>query len=103
MKSLPNQIRVRSPDVPDSVVMDWILVILDDYKKHDWDDAMIKVDQGFERAGMVLQARQAESCLYKLVDQGKVVEEWKGDWATLRRVRQPVKPVADQLQLFDEQ
>lgn len=85
---------------PDSVVESYILQVLDDYQKHDWDEAMIAAMEGFDKLGMCLGARQLEKCLHNLISKGEVVEKWSGDWATLRRVKLPSKSIRDDRRLF---
>lgn len=91
---------VSEQQAKDSEVEAYILQVLDDFKEHDWDEAMIEVDEGFEKAGMRLYERQSETCLYGLVRRGDVVENWDGDFATLKRVK--LKPATkEQPRLFE--
>lgn len=76
---------------PDSVVESYILQVLDDFRPHDWDDAMIAVSNGFAKAKIPLGIRQSEHCLEKLIARGEVIEKWVGEFATLRRVRIQLK------------
>lgn len=70
-------------------VKQYILQVLDDYKEHDWDDALIAVDEAFDKIGEPTGSRQDEECLAELISEGLVVEG-ESDWIgmmTLRRVR----------------
>lgn len=79
----------------------WILQVLDDYKSHDWDDAMIAVSDGLRRCCMATEPRQEENCLRRLIERGEVEERWVGEWASLRRVKLDAKPgTVTQLTLF---
>jgi hypothetical protein len=78
----------------------FILEVLADGAAHDWDDAMIAVAEGFDKVNMSLAGRQSELCLQELIDEGKVVEKWRGDWATLRRVNLVSVVSANQRELF---
>ena len=72
----------------DERVKKFILSVLDDYKRHDWDDAMIEVDQGFEKHGERLGPRQAWKCLDELIASGQVAQrrtKWDG-FFSLQRV-----------------
>lgn len=84
----------------DAQVESYILQVLDDFKEYDWDDAMELVDDGFERTGMTTELRQVETCLANLVTEGKIVENWDGDWCTLRRVKSQVAVSKQQPTLF---
>lgn len=74
----------------DAQVRSYILQLLDDYKPHDWDETMIAVLDAFEAVDMSLYARQDETCLYELIRLGEVKERWRGDMATLQRIRVPI-------------
>lgn len=74
----------------DAQVRSYILQLLDDYKPHCWDETMIAVRAGFEAVDMSLEARQDETCLYALIQLGEVKERWRGDMASLHRIRVPI-------------
>lgn len=74
----------------DAQVRGYILQLLDDYKPHDWDETMIAVSAGFEAVDMSLDVRQEDNCLYELIRLGEVKERWRGDMATLQRIRVPI-------------
>ena len=74
----------------DEQVSNYILQLLDDYNPHDWDETMIAVSVGCEAVGLSLYARQEDTCLYELIRLGEVKERWRGDMASLQRIRMPI-------------
>jgi hypothetical protein len=99
---VPVQAIVR-PKPTNQQVRSYILQLLDDEKKHDWDDTLSEVGEAFEKIGERTAIRQEEECLAELVAEGLVIEEeseWEG-MMTLRRIRQTQQPsTQQQRQLF---
>lgn len=85
----------------DEEIKRFILIVLDDYEKHDWDDAMIAVMDGFAKVGLSIAPRQDELCLVSLIESGEVVESRNGTFLCLQRVRREPHVQSSQLDLFE--
>lgn len=80
---------LRASQATNAEVKRQILLQLDNYQVQDWDDALIAVEEAFNRVEMQTGPRQVEQCLAELIEADEVVEKWsRGGFATLRRVKQ---------------
>ena len=81
-----------APKPTDDEVKRFILIVLDDYLEHEWDDVITEVERGFRTVGQTVCLRQFERCLAFLVRSGELSETWSdpnGEWKSFRRISQP--------------